>query len=142
MEYISEDGEEGYPCKLTTICTYTLSKDILNVRHEAWLTDENELRQTIVNITNHAYFNLTGGAERQILNHYLQIPSQLYIPLNDYQIPMAPIFEKATPELDFSKYRTIRSHPLDAEDAVQYIHDHCYILATPEIVSNKPDTQS
>ena len=69
MSYTSEDGEEGYPCKVTVLCTYTLENDSLKIRHEGWLTEESETRETILNLTNHAYFNLTGEAERTILNH-------------------------------------------------------------------------
>jgi aldose 1-epimerase len=54
------DGEEGYPCKVIAECTYTLSGDTLNIKHESCLAEESETRETIVNLTNHAYFNLTG----------------------------------------------------------------------------------
>ena len=56
--------EEGYPCEIKVQCTYRLENDLIKVIHEAWHTNKDEKRSTIVNLTNHAYFNLTGGKER------------------------------------------------------------------------------
>jgi len=69
LAYTSEDGEEGYPCKVTVHCTYTLIDDCLKIKHEGWISNPFEKRETILNLTNHAYFNLTGQAERTILGH-------------------------------------------------------------------------
>ncbi len=61
--------EEGYPCEIKVQCIYKVEKDAIKVIHEAWHINKDEKRSTIVNLTNHAYFNLTGGQERQILDH-------------------------------------------------------------------------
>ena len=54
-----DDGEEGYPCKIQIDCTYKLERDSLKVYHQAILADPEEKRSTIVNLTNHSYFNLS-----------------------------------------------------------------------------------
>src|SRR5436190_15084598 len=94
---LSKDGEERFPSNLKTSVTYSL-------------TDNNELRidyeaetdkATIVNLTNHAYFNLAGGGS--CLDNVLSIPSKEYTPAADDLIPtgeIAPL--KGTP-MDFSK---------------------------------------
>lgn len=71
LSYTSEDGEEEYPCKLKAQVTYLIEGSSLKVLHEAWLLDEGEARKTIVNLTNHSYFNLTGEKECMVLDHIL-----------------------------------------------------------------------
>ncbi len=73
LSYLSPDMEEGYPGNLKVSCTYTLDNDNkLSIVYEAE-TD----KATIVNLTNHSYFNLTGGAEK-ILNHELELTAKKY----------------------------------------------------------------
>jgi aldose 1-epimerase len=73
MTYTSADGEEGYPGTLKTTCTYSLNnEDELSIRYEAG-TD----KKTIVNLTNHSYFNLTGGKEN-IKKHELELAAQKF----------------------------------------------------------------
>ncbi len=97
LGYLSKDGEEGFPGNLKTSVIYTL-------------TDNNELRidyeaaadkPTIVNLTNHAYWNLAGGGS--CLDNILWIPADKYTPTNDELIPTGEILPlKGTP-LDFSE---------------------------------------
>ena len=61
LRYVSEDGEEGFPCKVIVSCTYVLEGDCLKVKYEGWMCDESDSRETVINLTNHSYFNLTGG---------------------------------------------------------------------------------
>ena len=71
MSYLSPDKEEGYPGNLKVSCTYTLdNENKLSLDYEAE-TDQ----ATIVNLTNHTYFNLTAGAEN-IMNHELELTAQ------------------------------------------------------------------
>jgi aldose 1-epimerase len=97
LTYLSKDGEEGFPGNLKTSIVYAL-------------TDNNELRldyeaetdkPTIVNLTNHAYFNLAGGGTA--LDHVLHIPSESYTPTNAEMIPTGEILPvKGTP-MDFNE---------------------------------------
>ena len=73
MSYLSPDMEEGYPGNVKVTCTYTLNN---NNELAIEYTAETD-RTTIINLTNHTYFNLTGGKE-QILNHELQLAAKTY----------------------------------------------------------------
>lgn len=73
LSYLSPDMEEGYPGNASITCTYTLNNNNeLTIEYTAE-TDQT----TIVNLTNHTYFNLTGGKD-QILNHELKLPAKSY----------------------------------------------------------------
>jgi aldose 1-epimerase len=97
MSYLSKDGEEGYPGNLKSTVTYTLTDDgELRLDYEAE-TD----KATIVNLTNHAYWNLAGGGP--CLDNMLWIPSTRYSVNDDDLIPTGEIRElKGTP-MDFSQ---------------------------------------
>ncbi len=85
LSYLSPDMEEGYPGNLKVSCTYTLNNNNeLTIEYGAE-TDQT----TIVNLTNHTYFNLTGGKE-QILDHELQLPAKTFT-LNVASIPTGEI---------------------------------------------------
>ncbi|MDB5030705.1 aldose epimerase family protein [Mucilaginibacter sp.] len=98
LEYLSEDMEEGYPGNLKVKVTYQLTDDnAITITYEA-TTD----KTTIVNLTNHAYFNLNGEGNEDILNHVVQIAADNYTPVNNTMIPtgqIAPV--KGTP-FDFT----------------------------------------
>jgi aldose 1-epimerase len=102
LVYVSKDGEEGYPGNLTTTVTYTLTADnTLKIDYEA-ITD----KATPVNLTNHTYFNLTGGKDK-VLGHEVALEAEQYTPTNAMLIPTGKIEPvKGTP-LDFTKSTAI-----------------------------------
>ena len=81
LRLVSEDGDEGYPGTLVATVTYTLSPDG-ELRLDAEATAD---APTLVNLTNHSYFNLAGGGD--VLDHALQIDADAYCPVDDALIP-------------------------------------------------------
>lgn len=121
LTYFSKDGEEGFPGNLKTSVTYTL-------------TDKNELRldyeadtdiATIVNLTNHAYFNLAGGGS--CVDNVLWIPSEQYTPAADDLIPSGEIAPLKGTLMDFSMPTRIGDRIEQLKPKING-YDHNYIL--------------
>ena len=123
FSHLSKDGEEGFPGNLDCTITYVLNNDNeLQIRYEA-TTD----KPTIVNFTNHTYFNLAGAGNGDVLGHEMTINATLYTPARDDLIPTGEIASvKGTP-LDFTEPRTIGSRIGELTQTRGY--DHCYVLA-------------
>lgn len=97
FRYCSQDGEMGYPGKLTVTVRYGWSEDnVLSVT----LTAESDA-PTIVNLTNHAYFNLDGDGSGDIRNHFLQIESSEYLPSDESFIPTGEVASVEGTPMDF-----------------------------------------
>lgn len=83
LTYLSKDGEAGFPGNLNVKVIYTLTNDnAIDIRYEA-TTD----KPTIVNLTNHSYFNLSGVPGSQILDHQIMINADRYTPVDSTLIP-------------------------------------------------------
>lgn len=126
LSYLSKDMEEGYPGNLQVTVTYTLTNDNeLKIHYEA-TTD----KPTVVNLTNHSYFNLTGNTRRDILDHTLTLNASKYIPVDDGLIPTGKIEPvKGTP-FDFTQPATIGSRINDNHQQIKIGrgYDHCYVF--------------
>ena len=107
LEYLSPDGEEGYPGNLKVRARYSLSEEN-EVRIE--YTAETD-RRTVVNLTNHAYFNLNGGGT--VNDHYLQIPAGEYLGTDTSNVPTGKLLRTAPSPFNFREYRNIDQTPLD-----------------------------
>ncbi|WP_299550609.1 aldose epimerase family protein [Seonamhaeicola sp.] len=126
LSYYSEDGEEGYPGNLETFVTYELTADnALAVYYEAF-TD----KKTIINLTQHAYFNLSGNTEEDTLNHELRIYSDRYLPVNETLIPIGEIADVENTPFDFRAFKKI-GKDIDQENEQLKIgqgYDHCWVI--------------
>jgi len=97
FRHVSPDGAEGYPGNLSLTVTYTLTRaNELRIDYEA-TTD----KPTVINLTNHTYFNLKGAGEGDVLGHVLKLHAGRYTPGDDELIPTGEILSVAGTALDF-----------------------------------------
>ncbi|MBZ4042667.1 aldose epimerase family protein [Flavobacterium hibisci] len=130
LSYLSKDMEEGYPGNLKVIVTYTLTKNNeLEVLYEA-TTD----KKTVVNLTQHTYFNLSGDFSKTILDHELTLNADKIVPVDATLIPTGELQDVTNTPFDFRKPKLI-GKDIDAKDE-QLIrgkgYDHCWVLNNPE----------
>ena len=126
LQYLSKDGEEGFPGNLMVTVTYTITNENSVIIDYKATTD----KPTILNLTNHSYFNLSGAGDPSINDHILTINADTYLPTDASAIPYGDAEEvKGTP-MDFTTPHTIGSR-ID-EDFQQLLYgkgyDHTYVL--------------
>jgi len=120
LSYTSRDGEEGYPGTLNARVVYTVNaKNALTIDYTA-LTD----KKTPVNLTNHAYFNLSAGKDSTILGEELFLNASKYTPVNDSLIPTGKIVTVAHTPMDFEKSKKIGTDI----DRVKGGYDHNFVI--------------
>lgn len=126
LTYLSKDMEEGYPGNLQTTVTYTLNNDnTLDVVYEA-TTD----KKTIVNLTQHSYFNLSGDFSKPILDHKISINADSFLPVDATLIPTGEIKDVTNTPFDFRESKTI-AKDIEAKDEQLKRglgYDHCWVL--------------
>jgi len=123
FSYTSADGEEAFPGTLAVTVTYSLTDDDeLRLDYEA-TTD----KPTVLNLTNHAYWNLAGAGEGDVLGTEVTLHASRYIPVGATAIPTGEIAPVAGGPMDFTKAKTL------ARDFAQMTgtpggYDHCYVI--------------
>jgi aldose 1-epimerase len=126
LKYVSKDMEEGYPGNLTVFVTYTLNNDnSLDVLYEA-TTD----KKTIVNLTQHSYFNLSGDFTKTILDDEVVIDADKLVPVDADLIPTGKLTDVTNTPFDFRKSKLIGKDIEAKDDQIKkgLGYDHCWVL--------------
>ena len=124
----SPDGDQGFPGTLHLRVRYTLAGSTLNTDYDATADHD-----TVVNVTNHAYFNLAGEASGSILDHVVQIPADRYTPTDSAQIPTGELAPVAGTPFDFRRPTAIGERVDEPDPQLTYAggYDHNWVLGEP-----------
>ncbi len=126
LNYLSKHMEEGYPGNLNTYVKYTLTDDNELVVEYHAETD----KPTVLNLTQHTYFNLSGESSGDILDHNLLINADSFLPVNEKIIPTGEIKSVENTPFDFRKIKKI-GKDINIEDRQLKLgngYDHCWVL--------------
>ncbi len=126
LTYTSPDLEEGFPGTLKASVIYTLSEDNELIIDYIAQTD----KDTVINLTNHSYFNLNGRDDTSILNHKLKINADFYTPTDSESIPTGEIKSVANTPFDFREFHCIGERILSDNEQLKFAngYDHNYVL--------------
>ncbi len=124
----SPDGDEGYPGALTVRARYTLADGALRIDYEAGCDAD-----TVINLTNHAYFNLSGHASGPVLGQYIQMPGSRYTPTLPGSIPTGEIADVAGTPMDLRTAQPIGAHIDDDFEQLTLAggYDHNWVVEGP-----------
>jgi aldose 1-epimerase len=125
LTLVSKDGDQGFPGTLTARVRYTLEAHALKIEYFA-TTD----KDTVLNLTNHSYFNLAGEGQGDILNHRLTIPADRYTPVDSVLIPTGELAPVAGTPLDFRNATAIGARINDNNEQLHLGggYDHNFVV--------------
>lgn len=126
LDYLSKDGEAGFPGNLNVKVIYKLTDDnAIDIKYEA-TTD----KPTVVNLTNHSYFNLSGVPGSQIMDHVIMIDADTYVPVDSTLIPTGALDSVAGTPLDLRQPIAVGAHIDDNFPQLLYGggYDHNWVL--------------
>ena len=130
MQYLSPDGEEGYPGNLLLQVQFFLNdSNELTIDYTA-VTD----RPTVINVTNHAFYNLRGASLGKINDHEIMINAAHYTPVDETAIPTGEIVSVAGTPFDFREMTRIGNRQSDDYAQLEYVrgYDHNFVLNQSE----------
>lgn len=125
LTYVSKDGEEGFPGTLTATVTYTLMANGIRIEYMA-TTD----KPTVLNLTNHSYWNLAGPGSGEVLNHEIMLNADRFTPVDKGLIPTGELKPVQGTPFDFRTLHKIGER-IDAKDEqIQFGkgYDHNWVL--------------
>jgi aldose 1-epimerase len=127
LSYLSRDGEEGYPGNLSVTVTYVLT-DADELRIEFAATTD---KPTVINLTNHAYFNLAGAGRGKILDHVLRIDAARFTPIDETSIPSGELRPVRGTPFDFRRPTAIGARIGQPDEQLRNGrgYDHNYVLS-------------
>ncbi|WP_205692974.1 aldose epimerase family protein [Cellulomonas sp. IC4_254] len=130
LNYLSPDGEEGYPGNLDVQVTYTLTRDQKLEIHYTATTDA----PTVVNLTNHTYWNLQGEGTSSIFDHELTLPASGYTPVDSTLIPTGEIADVSGTPMDFRSATAIGERIREPFEQLLFGqgYDHNWVLDRPD----------
>ena len=144
LQYVSKDGEENFPGTLTTTVTYTLTdSNELKIDYQA-TTDKN----TVLNLTNHSYFDLSGAGSGEILDHIVTINADRFTPVNANLIPTGELKSVEGTPFDLRKPTPVRARINDKDQQLEYGsgYDHNFVLngngSSPQFAARAMDPKS
>jgi aldose 1-epimerase len=131
LTYKSKDGEEGYPGNLTATVTYTLTDDNRLRLHYVAVTD----KPTVVNLTNHSYFNLKGAGDGDILGHLVTLNADQFLPVDAGLIPTGELRLVDGTPFDFRHPRTPGERIAQSDEQLKLGkgYDHNWLLNRPDM---------
>ena len=136
LKYTSADGEEGFPGKLDTTVTYHLSDDNEVIITYHAVTN----KPTVLNLTNHSYFNLSGQGDPSVYDHKLTINADYYLPTDETAIPYGPKEKVEGTPMDFRTPTPVGAR-INDYDFVQLKngngYDHNWVLNTKGDITRK-----
>ena len=125
LAYVAADGEEGFPGRLETRVTFTLDAATLRLDYEA-RTD----RATVLNLTNHSYFNLAGEGAGDVFGHELRIDAERILQADRHSIPTGAMLDVAGTPFDFRAAQPIGARIREAHPQIVWGlgYDACFVL--------------
>lgn len=140
LTLVSEDGDQGFPGRLTATVLYTLADGALHIAYTA-VTDA----PTVVNLTNHSYFNLSGEGTGSVDDHVLTLVASEYLPVDAALIPQAAAKPVAGTPFDFTTGTPLGARLDDPHEQLKIAggYDHCFVLdgfepAHPQPAPSRP----
>jgi aldose 1-epimerase len=127
LSYTSPDGEEGYPGTVKVKVTYTLPAEANELHIDYTATTD---KDTVINLTNHSYFNLTGDANKEIVDHQLVLHAPQFTPVDSTLIPTGELRAVRGTPLDFTKPTAIGARINQDDEQLKFGkgYDHNWVL--------------